>query len=307
MASVPNARLDRTTSLRRFPPEPAAPSVKPVGLRHSEARVVECGRVDEYRHRSPTVLVGFLLQGTTGVEWRRSGRLTRFLSEPGSLTIVPPGNDHVFQTDRWSRSLSWSVDPRWLQSVADQEWRPRGLTVEIQESFNNRDAEFWTLGQRLAAHISAPHPGSRLYAESLSIQLALHLLWNYSSLPGATDARAERLSDPRLRRVIDYIRSSLGNEISLELLAELAGLSPSYFLSAFRQATGQTPHRYLIEQRVAKACELLQNPHRSIVEVALAVGFSSQSHLTTVFRRFMGTTPAAYREDVLSPKRREVQ
>jgi AraC family transcriptional regulator len=131
------------------------------------------------------------------------------------------------------------------------------------------------------------------------MQLAIHLLWNYSSLPRQDEERAERLTDPRLRRVIDYIRSSSGNEISVGELAELAGLSPNYFLSAFRRATGKTPHRYLTEQRVAKACELLHNPHRSIVDVSLAVGFSSQSHLTTVFRRFLKTTPAAYREEVL--------
>ena len=79
----------------------------------------------------------------------------------------------------------------------------------------------------------------------------------------------------------------------------MAGLSPNYFLHAFKQSTGQTPHRYLTELRIARACELLQNPHRSIVDISLAVGFSSQSHLTTVFRRFMKTTPAAYRQEVL--------
>jgi AraC family transcriptional regulator len=99
--------------------------------------------------------------------------------------------------------------------------------------------------------------------------------------------------------VVDYIRSSLGDEISLGALAELASLSPNYFLSAFRRATGKTPHRYLTEQRIAKACELLHHPHRSIVDVSLAVGFSSQSHLTAVFHRFLKTTPAAYREEVL--------
>ena len=62
---------------------------------------------------------------------------------------------------------------------------------------------------------------------------------------------------------------------------------------------GKTPHRYLTEQRIARACQLLHNPHCSLVDVSLTVGFSSQSHLTTVFRRFMKTTPAAYREEVL--------
>ncbi|MBV8311428.1 MAG: helix-turn-helix transcriptional regulator [Planctomycetaceae bacterium] len=79
----------------------------------------------------------------------------------------------------------------------------------------------------------------------------------------------------------------------------MAGLSPNYFLSAFKKATGKTPHLFLTEKRVAKACELLSNPQLSIVNVALAVGFSSQSHFTTVFGRFMKTTPACYRAHIL--------
>ena len=105
--------------------------------------------------------------------------------------------------------------------------------------------------------------------------------------------------------MIDYLHGSFGEEISLDGLAQVAGLSPNYFLHAFKQTTGQTPHRYLTELRIAKACELLQNPHRSIVDISLAVGFSSQSHFTTVFRRFMKTTPAAYREEVLGLRPRE--
>ena len=119
-------------------------------------------------------------------------------------------------------------------------------------------------------------------------------------VPAAPDPHAEeKLADPRLRRVIDYLHGSFGEEISLDGLALVAGLSPNYFLHAFKQTTGERPTRYLTELRIAKACELLQNPYRSIVEISLAVGFSSQSHLTTVFRRFMKTTPAAYREEVL--------
>ena len=109
----------------------------------------------------------------------------------------------------------------------------------------------------------------------------------------------EKLADPRLRRVIDTSTTRSAEEISLDGLALVAGLSPNYVLQAFKQTTGRTPHRYLTELRIARACELLQYPHRSIVEISLAVGFSSQSHLTTVFRRFMKTTPAAYREEVL--------
>jgi AraC family transcriptional regulator len=261
--------------------------------------IVDGGSPEFVRHSSPLNLVSFLLSGTTMVEWKRGGRFTRYLSEPGSSTVVPTGEDHDFRMDRRTRSLHWQIEPHRLQAMVEQAWGSRAPKVEIREAFNNRDAEFWTLGQRLAAQILSPMPGSRLYAEALDTQIALHLLWNHSSLGRREETPVEALTDVRLRRVIDYIHDALGNEISLGELADLAGLSPNYFLGAFKRATGKTPHRYLTEERVSRACTLLKNPHHSLVSVALAVGFSSQSHLTTVFRRFMRTTPAAYRDEVL--------
>lgn len=103
--------------------------------------------------------------------------------------------------------------------------------------------------------------------------------------------------DPRLRRVIDHVdrRLAAGKEISLADLARVAGLSPHHLAHVFRRATGSSPYRYVIERRVARAAELLIDPSRSICQVAYEVGFSSQSHLTYVFRRYYRTTPAAYR------------
>jgi AraC family transcriptional regulator len=283
-----------------LPPEISiTASTVAAGWRNVVGFIVEGHLADFYRSMVPDTVVAFHLSAVTRVEWKRRRRYTRFLSEAGSLTIIPAGAENEFRTDRWSRWLLWVIDGDRLQSLAEKEWEPHGSPVEIVEAFNNRGAELWTLGQRLAERICSPLPGSRLYAESLSTQMAIHLLWNHSSLTRPDGAAIERLTDLRLRRVVDFIHASLGNEISLGELAEVAGLSPNYFLSAFRKATGKTPHRYLTEQRIARACELLHNPHCSLVDVSLDVGFSSQSHMTTVFRRFMKTTPAAYREDVL--------
>jgi AraC family transcriptional regulator len=276
-------------------------STASVGWSSVHGMVVE-GRLEEFhRFAAPDPVVAFHLNAVTQVEWKRGGRYTRFLSQPGALTTVPERTENEFRIDRRSRWLLWRLDGDQLRSIAEQEWpsHAHGSRVEILESFNNRDAELWTLGQRLAARLGAPLPGARLYAEALSTQIAIHLLSNHSSLARRDAKLVERLPDARLRRVVDFIHASLGNEISLGELADLAGLSSNYFLSVFKEATGKTPHRYLTEKRIEKACELLQNPHCSLVDVSLAVGFSSQSHLTTVFRRFMRTTPAAYREAVL--------
>lgn len=261
--------------------------------------VITAGRLtDFFDYSAPFHVVAFCLKGATTVEWKRGTRFTRFQSQPGELLITPSGEGHSIRQYQPNEVFGCCLNPDRLQSLAEQEWKSHTQTIEIMAG-NNRDAELWGLGERLAARLRSPIPGSRLFAETLVTQIAIKLLWNYSSLPGPIQAPRERLTDPRLRRVIDYLQGSFAEEISLDALARVAGLSPNYFLHAFKQTTGRTPHRYLTELRIAKACEFLQNPHRSIVDISLGVGFSSQSHLTTVFRRFMKTTPAAYREEAL--------
>jgi hypothetical protein len=167
--------------------------------------IVEGRLTDFYHHSATRHVVAFLLSGRTRVEWKRGGRFTRSVSEPGSLTIIPGGAGHHFRTDRRARALLWMIDPDCLQSIAEQEWGPGLPKVDIPERFNSRDAEFWTLGHRLTARMLCPIPGARLYADALNTQLAIHLLWNYSSLPRPNEARAKRLNNPPLRPVTDSI------------------------------------------------------------------------------------------------------
>ncbi len=97
------------------------------------------------------------------------------------------------------------------------------------------------------------------------------------------------------RRVSEYIDSHLGENISLESMAELAGLSVYHFSRAFRQSTGLAPHGYLLQRRIEHATHLLSRTELPLSEIALAVGFSDHSHFARHFRRFTGTTPSIAR------------
>lgn len=263
------------------------------------AAILEGRLPDFYRHRSPFTFVTFGLRGTARVEWRRGARLSRFVGGPGAFTITPSDEESAICMDRPMQILNVVFGSDQLRALADREWRHYGPTIEIRPVVHQTMPELVALGQSFAGLLRSPRQGARLYAETLWTQIAIQVLWNYSSLPHQGDVRVDRLCDARLRRVLEYLDVSLASEISLGDLADVAALSPNYFLTAFKKATGKTPHRFLTEMRVAKASELLGNPQIPIVQVALAVGYSSQSHLTTVFRRFMKTTPAAYRAEVL--------
>ena len=98
-----------------------------------------------------------------------------------------------------------------------------------------------------------------------------------------------------LRRVDEYIYVHLGKTISLNTLADVAGLSPSHFSRMFRQSKGVSPGDYLARRRVERTKELLASTDLSVAEIALAVGFSDQSHCSRSFRKLTGICPSEYR------------
>jgi AraC-like DNA-binding protein len=104
----------------------------------------------------------------------------------------------------------------------------------------------------------------------------------------------------RLKRAIDYIQEHLAEPIGLAQMAASAGLSRMHFAAQFRLATGMRPHEYLLRRRTERAQNLLSASTLPLVEVALEVGFKSQSHFTTVFTGLVGKTPKNWRQQTLA-------
>jgi AraC family transcriptional regulator len=141
-------------------------------------------------------------------------------------------------------------------------------------------------------------PGGRLYLEGLAAALAVHLLRS-SGLPQRSPIQHKGGLAPRqIRCLLEYIEAHLTDELGLVELAAIVGLSPHYFGEAFRISSGRSPHRYVIERRVARARDLLQGDDRPIADIAYAAGFSSQSHFTANFRRITGVTPGRFRRSL---------
>jgi transcriptional regulator of acetoin/glycerol metabolism/AraC-like DNA-binding protein len=103
------------------------------------------------------------------------------------------------------------------------------------------------------------------------------------------------LSPAAMRRVREYVDAHLGGSMDLATLAGVAGVSIHHFARGFKQSAGVTPHHYLTQKRVERAQDLLGNTDLSLSEIALAVGFSDQSHLARHFRQMLGVTPGQFR------------
>ena len=100
-----------------------------------------------------------------------------------------------------------------------------------------------------------------------------------------------------IRRAIEYIELHFAEPLDLAELAEHAQLSRSYFATNFQRVIGDTPHRYLVKVRLARARGLLAQPKQtlSLTDIAAACGFSDQAYMSRLFRRVFRRTPAEFK------------
>lgn len=101
----------------------------------------------------------------------------------------------------------------------------------------------------------------------------------------------------RLKRVVEYVDAHISDQITLADLATSAGMSRMYFASQFKVATGMRPHDYVLKKRIERAQNLLLTTAQPLVEIALNVGFQTQAHFTTIFKKIAGNTPLRWRRE----------
>ncbi len=107
------------------------------------------------------------------------------------------------------------------------------------------------------------------------------------------------LAPARLRRVSELVLAKLEDELTLDEMAESAGLSPAHFSTMFRQSTGLSPHQFVVRERIERAKEMLRPAETRVLDVAVACGFKTQQHFARVFRKLCGSSPTEYRREFL--------
>jgi len=214
-------------------------------------------------------------------------------SRRGDLTLVPAGLSSRWVWREPASLLNVELDPKLLDRASEELGRG-GRTPQIRNRFLMRDPEIERICLVLLGELRTGGPGGRLYVESLTHQLSVCLLRRHSDIAVADSNPG--LPRNRVRRVMDYIEANLSNGVRLQELAALAGLSPFHFARQFKDATGLAPHQFVLRSRVERAKQLLERTELSLAEIGLTLGFSHQSHFTTVFRRWVGATPKAWRE-----------
>jgi AraC family transcriptional regulator len=214
--------------------------------------------------------------------------------EPGSFDVLPPRSLVSWVDEGSTVYLSVEMDCHILRKTAfEMGYNPNQL--ETRPRLTCRDPRIEHILLALKAELESDVPTDRLYPESLGLALAAQLV-RQSARSGGTSTQNGNVAPRRLRLVIDHIEEQLPTDLSLADLSEVAGVSPSYLNSLFKESMGVSVHQYVIRRRVERAANLVQRSKASFSEIAAKSGFANQSHMARSLHRALGMTPKDLRE-----------
>lgn len=224
-------------------------------------------------------------------------RLHESTFQKGDSMFVPAGQPSYWcweGNDSKQPAILIHLKPELIAQIASAPELLRGQ-IELVNCFSKQDLTLQNIGMLLYNELHSGGIMGQLYVESLTQVLVIHLLRHYSKSTEIITSRNRSLTDAQLKQVIDYIDAYLDQDLSLSQIAAVINISPTYFASLFKQAKGIPPHQYVIQQRIERAKWLLLQTDLTFAQIALKVGFSSQSHLTRQFKRHTGMTPKQFR------------
>ena len=216
----------------------------------------------------------------------------------GEFFLHPSAYPAFCSWENTDEAIIFLIEPEYLSRTAAQTECFNPDKIELHPVALGRDPQIEYIARCFLSEMQNDALGGRLYSETLATQLAIHLLRNYCTFPAQLKQYEGGLSGKQLKAVIRYIDANLEASISLKDLARVSGLnSHHYFCHLFKQSTGVSPYKYVIEQRIEKVKQLLKQD-LPLIEIALECGFSDQSALSRTFRKCVGTTPRGYRRQL---------
>ena len=268
--------------------------------------LIDCHRVEPQdeafeTHPTPDHTLVVMTRGEQRLDVLKGGTWQGVAYRTGTIGLTPP--DDTVRLRRFVRAnprafekANLYVPQAFLHDAA--ELYGRAGQPRRAPAFRHSVLDDPLIAQTVFALVRAMNAGaSDLYAQSAMHWLAVHLL----SVNGVTgDVRDDGrcpgfLTDRRLGRVVDYMHAHLGDDLTLERLAGEAGISKFHFARLFREATGTTPHAFLVRLRLDAGMLLLRTSDLAVKEIAARCGFLRVSHFGTAFAKHTGLSPTAFR------------
>jgi len=276
-------------------------TIRDVGGELLSKTVVEagCARIETIRRKVSGDMGWHFRQPQPVLFWYRRGVARRLRGSLDGRRI-----DHAFAGNLALFPADMEIDGEFRLGVSAVEYTVVFFETPFVETRGGNWLDRAKLGfkhpsiarglEELCQEAQDPDTTFDMLAEGWAIQTMAHL---HRISDGRPDEPAKGgLSASTLRRLNEYVADNLDRPISLADLSHVTGLSKRHFIRAFAESAGQTPHRYLVSQRIEKAKQLLANSSGSITEIGLAVGFSHAQHFSNKFKALTGLTPSRYRE-----------
>jgi AraC family transcriptional regulator len=238
---------------------------------------------------------GLLLEGSPRIYTRLvDGNSFNTYAGPQSLQLIPRHSEFV---GRWDSAWTYVVmrlNRNFVTETAATIQRGDPTKIAFVPTHYFNDPLLYALGIELINEMRNANSLGLLYAESLINTLTLYLLRHYSTGQVVRELASSRLTSGQLRIIDEYIHAYIDQKITLADLAACLHLSVPHFERIFRATTQCPPYRYVLELRLERAKILLEKTRLPLAEVARQCGFSTQSHFTTHFTRYVGVSPARF-------------
>lgn len=213
-------------------------------------------------------------------------------TNPGHCRILTHDESHPSRWLQTYNEVSLIIDPRFAADVVEDGLPTDRIALVTRHSV--ADAVLVDYATTFRAELAADAPNGALYAETLAVGLVLHLLANYGVAKPKVPSPRGKLTSFQLRRVVDFIRSQLDNDVSLLALAECAHVSLFHFARLFRATLGLPPHQFVLRLRLQRAARLIKAGQLTLAQIAIECGFHDQPHFTRTFHKVFRMTPALY-------------
>jgi AraC family transcriptional regulator len=211
---------------------------------------------------------------------------------PGTDVLGQPGDSFNGEMRDRVDVLLFLMEPSYVAAQLDKRGLP-GERAELRDLPAQPDAGLLDAGRRLADAMARGLAGDELYCEMLIDAMVTRILTRHASLPCGRMPYREDLSPAKLRTLLAFIDNNLSAPLRLAELAAAAALSQAHLARAFRNATGVSLHRYVLQRRLEHARVLLSRSDHPVLVVARQCGFADAAHLSKAYRRAFGITPAA--------------
>ncbi|WP_027349089.1 helix-turn-helix domain-containing protein [Halotalea alkalilenta] len=240
-------------------------------------------------------------KGSQNLGFFENGRWKKSSSADGNITLLSRGSDSSWY---WMNDIEVThiyISHDLINKIANETFDRDVDDLSINHHPLVNDEILSRLMSTYEDECLSTAAGSSIYLQTLEVQMCIHLIRNYAQCSLKDVFRTSKLSDSKKKLLEEYIEENLSTALSVQALADVAGLSQSHFVRVFASDYGCSPHHYVQARRLHRAKQLLSSSSSlPIKAIALECGFSDQSHMTRVIKSKLSLTPKQYRDQCFS-------